>query len=351
MRARGPDATGDVERDGVELHWEIVRRRRHHHRPAADVVDHALAVLEGAGGRRSPAATGWSPSTAEAPVVSSKPVGAEAYTHLEFADDIAAVFDATGTERAVLVALSCGATWGIQFAADHPERDRSASSPSVRRSPLTPGHPGARDGIAVRRAARHHRGLGEVQPPLLGTGLPRTSSSSSSARCSTSRTRPSRSRTASAWGSEIAATGAGRRHARPAGVPARERSARSAPACARPCSSSTATRTASVRTPGRGPRRADRRAAASPSSGGGHGPQARDPIVVNRLIEEFVDTSATLAQRRRRHVGPRRAASEAGALHLVADRARPCAARRGDRRRTAQAPPRPADRLARPASR
>ena len=32
------------------------------------------------------------------------------------------MLDATDTERAVLVALSCGATWGIQFAADHPER-------------------------------------------------------------------------------------------------------------------------------------------------------------------------------------------------------------------------------------
>jgi predicted glycosyltransferase len=33
-----------------------------------------------------------------------------------------AVLDATGTGRAVLVALSCGALWGIQVAADHPER-------------------------------------------------------------------------------------------------------------------------------------------------------------------------------------------------------------------------------------
>ena len=38
-----------------------------------------------------------------------------------------------------------------------------------------------------------------------------------------------------------------------------------------------------------------------------------------------------------------------GALHLLADRARPRAAGRGDRRRAAQAPSRPGDRLARPA--
>ncbi len=38
---------------------------------------------------------------------SSRPVGAAAYADAECAEDIIAVLDATGTERAVLVALSC----------------------------------------------------------------------------------------------------------------------------------------------------------------------------------------------------------------------------------------------------
>jgi predicted glycosyltransferase/pimeloyl-ACP methyl ester carboxylesterase len=38
------------------------------------------------------------------------------------AADALAVLDATGTERAVAVGLSCGATWAIHLAAEHPER-------------------------------------------------------------------------------------------------------------------------------------------------------------------------------------------------------------------------------------
>ena len=50
-------------------------------------------------------------------------------------------------------------------------------------------------------------------------------------------------------------------------------------------------------------------------------------------------------------LGARQVAPQARALRLLADRARPCTARRGDRRRAAQAPSRPRDRLARPAPR
>ncbi len=53
---------------------------------------------------------------------SDKPVGAAAYANTECAADILAVLDATSTERAVLVALSCAATWAVHAAADHPER-------------------------------------------------------------------------------------------------------------------------------------------------------------------------------------------------------------------------------------
>ncbi len=53
----------------------------------------------------------------------------------------------------------------------------------------------------LRRAARRLRGLGEDQPPLLGTGLQAASSSSSSRSASPRRTAPSSSRTRSpgAW--------------------------------------------------------------------------------------------------------------------------------------------------------
>ena len=71
---------------------------------------------------------------------SDRPVGPAAYTHLEFAADAVAVLDATATGTAVLAALSCGTLWGVQVAADHPDRTAGLVSigPSI---PLVPGHP------------------------------------------------------------------------------------------------------------------------------------------------------------------------------------------------------------------
>jgi len=53
---------------------------------------------------------------------SGRPRGAAAYTNEEYAADTLAVMDATGTERAVLVALSCATAWALHVAAGHPER-------------------------------------------------------------------------------------------------------------------------------------------------------------------------------------------------------------------------------------
>ena len=121
MRARQPDQTGYAERGDVRLHWEtfgsgettiallptwsIIPSQFWKAQVATLARRHRVVTFDGRG-------TG----------LSSKPVGPHAYTHLEFAGDIEAVFDATGTRRALLVALSRGAMWGIQFAADHPER-------------------------------------------------------------------------------------------------------------------------------------------------------------------------------------------------------------------------------------
>ncbi len=53
---------------------------------------------------------------------SGRPAGAAAYTNEEYAADTLAVMDATGTDRAVLVALSCASAWAVHVAADHPDR-------------------------------------------------------------------------------------------------------------------------------------------------------------------------------------------------------------------------------------
>jgi pimeloyl-ACP methyl ester carboxylesterase/predicted glycosyltransferase len=53
---------------------------------------------------------------------SGRPSGAAAYTNAEYAADALAVLDATGTDRAVVVGLSAGASWAVHLAAEHPER-------------------------------------------------------------------------------------------------------------------------------------------------------------------------------------------------------------------------------------
>jgi pimeloyl-ACP methyl ester carboxylesterase len=68
---------------------------------------------------------------------SDRPAGAAAYTEREFAADALAVLDATGTDRAVLAGISCGALWGTVLAADHPERVERIALAEI------PGSPGA----------------------------------------------------------------------------------------------------------------------------------------------------------------------------------------------------------------
>ena len=108
-----------------------------------------------------------------------------------------AVLDATGTERAVPVSLSMASQWALWLMAHRPERVAGSVfiGPSLA---LGPGHRGAEG--PLRRAVHLHRGLGQVQPALLAgplRGLPRVLLRSVLLRA---RTRPSRSRTASAGG-------------------------------------------------------------------------------------------------------------------------------------------------------
>src|SRR5437588_1386040 len=122
-RARYPDETGHIERDGIRVFWE-----RYGHGdptvlflPTWSVIHsrtwkgqipyfarHAkVLVFDGRGNGRS-----------------DRPREPEAYREEEFAADALAVMDATGTERAVLVSLSRGAERSLLLAAHH--RDRVA---------------------------------------------------------------------------------------------------------------------------------------------------------------------------------------------------------------------------------
>ncbi len=182
-RARYPDEDGYVERDGVRVFYEVygdgeptvvpplphgpIIHSRHWKMQIPYLARHfRVLTFDGRGNGKA-----------------DRPSGVAAYAEREFAEDSLAVMDATGTESAVVVGLSCGALWGTLLAADHPDRVQRRRRSSPRPSRPRAGHP-ERNVHSVPGAARHRRGLGEVQPPLLARAPPRSSSSTSSRRCS-----------------------------------------------------------------------------------------------------------------------------------------------------------------------
>ncbi len=119
MRAHEPDSRGIVERDGVRLAWEVFSQGEPtiffvptwsiiHSRIWKAQVPHfarhaRVVTMDGRGNGGS----------------DRPPTG---YDEREFASDSLAVMDATGTDRAIVVALSAGAGWALLLAAEHPDR-------------------------------------------------------------------------------------------------------------------------------------------------------------------------------------------------------------------------------------
>jgi pimeloyl-ACP methyl ester carboxylesterase/predicted glycosyltransferase len=121
MRACQPSRDGYVARDGVKVFYEVfgageptvmllptwsIIHSRHWKLQVPDLARrHRVVTFDGRGNG-----------------LSDRPPAPEAYRTAEFTADALAVMDATGTERAVLVALSMGATWALELGALHPER-------------------------------------------------------------------------------------------------------------------------------------------------------------------------------------------------------------------------------------
>ncbi len=120
-RARYPDVEGYVEREGVRVFYEVygdgdptilllptwsIIHSRHWKAQIPYLSRHFRVVtFDGRGNGKS-----------------DRPDGIAPYVEAEFAADALAVLDATKTERAVLMGLSCGALWGTLLAANHPDR-------------------------------------------------------------------------------------------------------------------------------------------------------------------------------------------------------------------------------------
>ena len=119
--AREPDATGVVERNGVRLHWErygsgeptvlllptwwIVHSRHWKGQIPYLARHYRVVTFDGRGNG-----------------LSDRPLQADAYDAIEFADDAAAVLDAAGVASAVIAGVSLGALYGLHMAVRHPER-------------------------------------------------------------------------------------------------------------------------------------------------------------------------------------------------------------------------------------
>jgi pimeloyl-ACP methyl ester carboxylesterase len=139
-RARYPDTTGFVERDGVRVFyevygsgeptllllptWSIIHSRFWKLQIPYLARRFRVITFDGRGNGRS-----------------DRPQAAEAYTEVEFAADALAVLDATSTDHAVLVALSMGAQRGLLVASEHPERVAGAVfiGPSLALDPVPTG--------------------------------------------------------------------------------------------------------------------------------------------------------------------------------------------------------------------
>ena len=120
-RARYPDETGFVERDGVKVFWEsygagdqailflptwTLIHSRHWKAQIPYFARHFRVVtFDPRGNGRS-----------------DRPKTSSAYDEAEFAQDAIDVMDATGVDRAVCVGLSTGAQRALLLGAEHPER-------------------------------------------------------------------------------------------------------------------------------------------------------------------------------------------------------------------------------------
>src|SRR4051812_16997440 len=121
MRARKPDSEGLVDHDGVKIHyevygdggptillmptWTIVHKQTWKMQIPYLARHHRVVVYDGPGNGRS-----------------DHSLSPEAYHHTTQVEYALRVMDATGTDRAVLGALSMAAQWVLELAADHPDR-------------------------------------------------------------------------------------------------------------------------------------------------------------------------------------------------------------------------------------
>jgi pimeloyl-ACP methyl ester carboxylesterase/predicted glycosyltransferase len=121
MRARYPDQDGFVEVDGVKTAYEVYGRGdRTVVLTPIDPIVHSRAWKA-----QVPYLSRYARVVALDPRGngrSDRPVGPQGYRDVDYARDIVAVMDAVGVERGLLVGLCSSAWWSMLVAVEHPER-------------------------------------------------------------------------------------------------------------------------------------------------------------------------------------------------------------------------------------
>ncbi len=308
-RARQPDATGVAVRGGVRLAWasygtgdatvvlmptwSIIPSRFWKAQVPYLSRHYRVVTFDGRGSGAS-----------------DRPAGAAAYTNEEYAADTLAVMDDAGVERAVLVSLSCGATWAVHVAADHPRRVQGlfAIAPSCGFD-LPSSH---RDRYAWDARHPHNRGWAKYNRHYWLEGgyddfLRFFFGEMFSEPHSTKQIED-----AVAWGHQLTPETLVDTHAGRTGCDGTVLT-NIEPLCERVECPVTVLHGSEDRI--RGVEVGKRLAELTGGQrilveGGGHGPMSRDPVLVNREIRRFVERIAPLAGARRRtraRVRPRRA--------------------------------------------
>ncbi len=138
-RARQPDRTGVVDSGGVPIAWEVHGSGSPTFLllPTWTIVHSRLWKLQVPYLARHARVVTFDPRGNGG---SGRPAAAEAYDERAFAADIVAVMDATATAEAVLVSLSRGAHRALLVAAEHPERVSGAVfiGPALALAPASP---------------------------------------------------------------------------------------------------------------------------------------------------------------------------------------------------------------------
>jgi pimeloyl-ACP methyl ester carboxylesterase/UDP:flavonoid glycosyltransferase YjiC (YdhE family) len=137
MKAREPDHTGFIERDGVRVAWQVYGDLQRPDDPAVlllptwCIVPAEIWKLQVPYLARRTRVITFDPRGNGA---SDRPEESSAYAREQQTQDALDVLDATGTERAVVVGLSMGNLHALDLASDHPDRVAAwvAIAPAIR---------------------------------------------------------------------------------------------------------------------------------------------------------------------------------------------------------------------------